>query len=73
MKLPIQKSKGPWKKGKQMADEDNPQFLFSTTNNKLLFDIINGRVDLKELAKKELKNRGLNNAGAFIGFNRGVK
>jgi hypothetical protein len=88
MKLPLEKSKGPWKKGKQekrwtqnakkflkkelgegyIADEDNPQFIFSTINNKLLLGIVNGKINLEELAKKELKNRGMNNTGEFVGF-----
>ena len=52
----------------ELPDELNPNYLFSLINTKLLSDAVNGKIDLKELALKELKNRGLNEFGEWVGF-----
>lgn len=39
------------------SDEYNPMFLFSTIPSELLRAIVNGEIDAKELAKKELDKR----------------
>ena len=71
MKMPFEKSKKQSKhmrtsktgkvfsagSGVRIPDEENSEFLFSITSNKLLLDIVSGKIDPKELAKKELKGR----------------
>lgn len=54
----------------EVSDDDNPAYLFNTTNTSLLVQIAKGEVDAEELAKKELANRGLNNDGKWVGFNK---
>jgi len=51
-----------------LPDEENPIFLFSQIHKDLLVDIVNGKIDAAELARIELKNRGLNNEGKFVGW-----
>lgn len=53
------------------SDDLNPQYLFSLTANDLLVAIMKGQIDPVELASKELKNRGLNIEGEWIGFKKG--
>ncbi|MFA6335811.1 MAG: hypothetical protein WCX48_09745 [Bacteroidales bacterium] len=56
-----------------LPDDENPKFLFSTTNTKLLCEIVTGKIDPKKLAQNELWARGLNNSGIWIGFQRTSK
>jgi hypothetical protein len=49
-------------------DAENPQFIFSMTDTQLLIDVIKGTIDINQLAKIELANRGLNMDGAWVGF-----
>lgn len=51
-----------------LNDDLNPEFIFSTVATDLLVQAVNGKIDLKELAKKTLKNRGLDNQGKWVGF-----
>jgi len=51
-----------------LPDEENPIFLFNQTRKDLLVDIINGKIDARELALIELKNRGMNYEGRFVGW-----
>jgi hypothetical protein len=51
-----------------LKDDDNPRYLFHCTNNSLLCAIVKGEIDAKDLAKKELENRGLDNNAKWIGF-----
>ncbi len=51
-----------------LSDDDNPLYLYITTNNSLLADIVHGRIDPIAMAKKELRNRGLDYSGKWIGF-----
>jgi hypothetical protein len=51
-----------------IPDEENPLFLFNQTHKDLLLDIINRKIDAAELARMELKNRGLNEKGRFVGW-----
>jgi len=46
--------------------DDNMVTLFYT---KVLVEVVNGRLDLNKLAEIELRNRGLNKQGIWIGFN----
>jgi hypothetical protein len=52
------------------GDDYNPNFLFSGTYTELLCAIANGHIDPKELAHKELRNRGLDNSGQWVGFDK---
>ena len=51
-----------------MKDEQNPNFIFSTTNTELLLKVVNRDVDIIEIAKKELADRGMGRHGQWIGF-----
>ena len=55
-----------------IPDEENPIFLFNQTNTNLLLDLINGKIDARELALIELKNRGLNDQGRFVGWENDI-
>ena len=52
----------------RIPDDENPDYLFSLTHNSLLLDVVNGHVDLQELARKELNARGLDKNGRWIGL-----
>lgn len=51
-----------------LPDDENPKYLFNTTTSKLLVAIVQGNIDTKQLAEEQLRNRGLNNDGRWIGF-----
>lgn len=51
-----------------IPDEENPLYIFSSTNKELLAQIIGGGIDVIRLAKFELNARGLNENGKFVGF-----
>jgi len=53
---------------KRHADEMNPDFTFRLTYTDLLVKIASGEVSAQQLAYKELRSRGLNASGKFIGF-----
>lgn len=53
---------------KDDSDELNPKYLFCTRATDLLVAIVNGQIDPVELARQELKSRGLDNAGKWVGF-----
>lgn len=55
---------------KHLADDLNPQFLFSTIHSDLLTQAVNNKIDLLQLAKKELANRGLDSRGLWVGFQK---
>jgi hypothetical protein len=50
-----------------LSDDENPHFLFSTTHHTLLVQIASGQIDPLQLAKTELKNRGLSKTGEWNG------
>lgn len=52
-----------------IPDALNSDFLFSCTATDLLTQIVNGLIDPKELAWKELRNRGKDANGLWVGFN----
>lgn len=54
----------------KISDELNPELLFNQTYTELLVKIANGEIDAVELAKQQLKNRGLNADGKWIGFKK---
>jgi hypothetical protein len=49
-------------------DELNPAFILSLTATELLSKIAKGEINLQELAKRELENRGQNIDGVWVGF-----
>ena len=53
-------------------DALNADFLFSGTATDLLTQIVNGLIDPKELAWKELRNRGRDANGLWVGFHDGA-
>ncbi len=53
-----------------IPDELNPRYIFSSTRNALLIDILSGKVNPQELAARELANRGYDHYGKFVGFGR---
>lgn len=50
------------------TDEQNPDYIFSITSIDLLGAIVKGEIDILELAKTTLKNRGYDENGFWIGF-----
>lgn len=53
-----------------LPDEENPIFAFSMTSSKLLVKFLNGDLDAASMIRHELRNRGLDDDGRYIGFNR---
>lgn len=53
------------------SDDYDPQFLFSGTATELLTMIVKGEIDAKELAWKQLRNRGQDVNGLWVGFGEG--
>ena len=49
----------------KLKDDDNPRYMFSCTSTELMIKIVSGEIDPIDLARKELKNRGLNEAGVW--------
>lgn len=52
----------------RVPDELNPAFILSCTATELLSEVAKGNINLQELAKRELENRGLNIDGVWAGF-----
>jgi hypothetical protein len=52
------------------ADDTNPEFLYSTTHTARLLAIDAGLIDATRLARGELANRGLDQDGTWVGFDR---
>ena len=55
------------------ADDINPKFIFSQTPTALLVEALRGDFDLKQLIRRELANRGLNNEGNWVGFDKAAQ
>lgn len=55
---------------KTLPDESNPIYLFSTTSTTLLVQIVNTKINAKQLAEKELQARGLDHKGDWVGFKK---
>lgn len=51
-------------------DDENPQFIFSMTSDKVLVEALNGDFDLVYMVRRELANRGLDQNGKWIGFDK---
>lgn len=50
------------------TDELNPELVFNATYTAILVAIAKGEIDAKELAIKQLNDRGLDINGKWIGF-----
>ena len=57
-------------KQEYLCDDLNPIYIFSITHTELLVKAAKGEIDIKALAIKELKNRGLDINGKWVGFNQ---
>ena len=53
---------------KNESDDLNPRYIFQGIATDLLVAIVNRQIDPVELANRELKNRGLDNTGKWVGF-----
>ena len=56
-----------------ISDDLNPIFILSLTATELLSKIAKGEINLQELAKRELENRGKNINGQWAGFNHEIE
>lgn len=63
------------KKAKEgdVEDEQNPAFILSMTATELVSKIAKGEINVQELAKRELENRGLDIDGVWVGFDDEIK
>ena len=52
-------------------DDENPDLLFSDTKSILLSLIVKGEIDPRELAWQQLRYRGLDSDGKWVGFGEG--
>lgn len=55
---------------KNDSDDLNPIYLFHLTATDLLVAIVHNQIDPVELARKELRNRGLDMNGKWVGFGK---
>ena len=51
----------------------NPAFILSLTATALLTQIAKGEINLQELAKRELEDRGYGINGQLVGFNKVIE
>ncbi len=56
-----------------IPDELNPDYLFQIIHTDLVCQIANRKLDVAKLAKKEMANRGLDQYGKWIGFEKAAK
>ena len=54
-------------------DDENPEFVFSLTNTKVLTEALQGEFDLVYLVRRELANRRLDSKGKWVGFDEAKK
>lgn len=55
---------------KDQTDDSNPAYLFTGVQTEILVGIVRGQINCLELAQNELKQRGLDNNGIWVGFNK---
>lgn len=56
-----------------LPDEENPLLLFSMTSTNLLAKVLAKEFNLTTLIRMELRNRGVNDKGQWVGFSKSVK
>ena len=54
----------------ELPDDLNPEMIFNGTADALLVMAVNGEIDLADLAKAALANRGLDKSGTWVGFQK---
>jgi len=54
----------------EIQDNVNPAFLFSCIDAGMLVRVLAEGLDLQEMIKMELANRGLNTDGKWVGFSK---
>ena len=52
----------------ELPDDLNPKYMFSCIPTELLTQIVKDEINPKELAWTELRNRGLDLSGKWVGF-----
>ena len=57
-------------KTKNLPDDQNPAYTFNGANTELLKKLASGEVNARELAQKELANRGMSQKGTWVGFDK---
>lgn len=53
-----------------LPDDKNPKFLFNGTHTDLLVKIAGREINARKLALEQLRNRGLDKQGKWVGFDR---
>ncbi|MGM0582777.1 MAG: hypothetical protein ACQETL_19030 [Bacteroidota bacterium] len=54
-------------------DNLNPALILSGVSTELLTQVIKGEIDLNEIAKREMENRGFDENGKWVGFGIEIK
>ena len=56
-----------------LPNEENPLFLFSTTSTNLLAKLLSKEINLTTLIRMQLRERGVNDKGQWIGFEKAMQ
>ncbi len=56
-----------------LPNEENPLFLFSTTSTNLLVKLLGKEFNLATLVRMQLRERGVNDKGQWIGFEKAMQ
>jgi hypothetical protein len=56
-----------------LPSEENPLFLFSTTSTNLLVKLLGKEFNLATLVRMQLRERGVNDKGQWIGFEKAMQ
>lgn len=56
-----------------LPDEENPLYLFANTSTNLLASVIAKEFNIIVLIRMELRKRGVNDKGQWVGFSKPVK
>jgi hypothetical protein len=54
-------------------DNLDPTLILQGASSELLTKVIKGEIDLNEVAKREMENRGFNENGKWVGFGIEIK
>ena len=57
----------------EIPDELNPVFALQSLPTSMLASVVCGAIDLNELAKRELENRGMDENGVWVGMGKTIK
>jgi hypothetical protein len=53
--------------------EENPLYLFATTSTNLLVKLLGKEINLTTLIRMQLRERGVNDKGQWIGFEKAMQ